>query len=176
MKRILVAALLLVMLAGLAFGQEAKKPTAAVSFELFGSVLALMGVNVEFFLGPVGLSGEVRGLFFSYSGNFLGFLEPGAAVRFYFSELESSMFLMGGVSYLTAFGIGSGGSGVTNVGLLKPKAAVGYNALFGKGGKTRFAVELGAVYMVPVVQGDAIPASDLFPILPHLLIMFGRAF
>ena len=176
MKRILVAALLLVMLAGLAFGQEAKRPTAAVSFELFGSVLALMGANAEFFLGPVGLSGEVRFLFFSYGGNFLGFVEPGAAVRFYFSELESSMFLMGGVSYLTAFGLGSGGAGVTNVGLLKPKAGVGYNVLFGKGNKTRFAIELGAVYMVPVVAGDAIPSSDLFPILPHLLIMFGRVF
>ena len=59
MKRILVAVLLLVLLAGLAFGQETKKPTAAVSFELFGSILALMGVNAEFFLGPVGLARSV---------------------------------------------------------------------------------------------------------------------
>ncbi len=176
MKRVVVVVLLLVLLGGLAFGQEAKKPTAAVSFELFGSVLALMGVNAEFFLGHLGLSGEVRGLFFSYGGNFLGFVEPGAAVRFYFGELESSMFLMGGVSYLTAFGIGSGASGVSDVGVLKPKAAIGYNALFGKGNKTRFAIELGAVYMLPVVSGDALDVSNLFPILPHFLLMFGRAF
>jgi hypothetical protein len=177
MKRVLVVILLLVLLTGLAFGQEeAKKPVAAVSFELFGSILALMGVNAEYFLGPVGLSAEVRGLFFGYGGNLLGFVEPGAAVRFYLGHLDSAMFLMGGVSYLTAFAVGDDASGVANVGLLKPKAGVGYNALFGKDNKTRFAIELGAVYMLPVVEGDALDLSNLFPFLPHFLIMFGRAF
>ena len=175
MKRILVVVLMLALLTGLAFGQE-KKPTAAISLELFGSVIAPMGLGAEFFLGRIGLGVELRGFFMGYEGNMVGTVEPGGCVRFYFSELDSSMFLMGGVSYLTAFGIGSGASAVSNVGLLKPKAGVGYNALFGKGNKTRFAIEMGAVYMWPVVEGDAIPASDLFPILPHLLIMFGRAF
>jgi len=102
-------------------------------------------------------------------------VEPGACVRFYFGDLHSSMFLMGGVSYVTAFAIGDD-SGTSPIGLLKPKAAVGYNALFGKNNKTRFAIELGAVYMQPVGEGDVFDVGTMFPILPHFLIMFGRAF
>jgi len=176
MKRLVVVVLMLVLLAGLAFGQEEKKPTAAVSFELFGSVIAPLGIGAEFFLGPVGLGVELRGLFLGYGGSLIGTLEPGAAVRIYFTDLDSSMFLMAGVSYVTAFAIGNGAAATAPIGLLKPKAAVGYNALFGKKNRTRFAVELGAVYMLPVVEGDVLPADIMFPILPHLLIMFGRAF
>ena len=175
MKRVLVVVLMLALLAGLAFGQEAKRPTAAVCLELFGSIIAPIGVGAEFFLGPVGLGIEVRGLFLGMQGNLIGTVEPGAAVRFYFSDLDSSMFLMGGVSYVTAFALGES-SGTAPIGLLKPKAGIGYNALFGKNNKTRFAIELGAVYMWPVVQGDALDISNLFPILPHFLLMFGRAF
>ncbi len=176
MKRILVAVLLLVMLAGLAFGQEEKKPTAAISLELFGGIIAPMGIGAEFFLGQhLGLGAELRFLFLGYGGNMVGTVEPGAAVRFYFNELDSSMFLMGGVSYVTAFALGDS-SGVSSIGLLKPKAAIGYNALFGKDNRTRFAIELGAVYMLPVVNGDVFDVSNLFPILPHFLIMFGRVF
>jgi hypothetical protein len=176
MKRIVVVVLLLVFLAGMAFGQEEKKPTAAVSFELFGSIIAPMGVGAEFFVGQrLGLGAELRFLFLGYGGNFVGTVEPGGAVRFYFGDLDSSMFLMGGVSYVTAFAIGEG-SGVSSIGILKPKVAVGYNALFGKGNKTRFAIELGAVYMQPIVEGDVIDISNVVPILPHFLIMFGRVF
>ena len=175
MKRVLVVVLMLALLAGLAFGQEAKRPTAAVSLELFGSIIAPIGVGAEFFLGPVGLGVEVRGLFLGMQGNLIGTVEPGAAVRFYFSDLDSSLFLMGGVSYVTAFALGDS-TGTAPIGLLKPKAGIGYNALFGKDNKTRFAIELGAVYMWPVVQGDALDISNLFPILPHFLLMFGRAF
>ena len=176
MKRVLVVVLMLALLTGLAFGQEGKRPIGAVSFELGGSFVAPIGVGVEFFLGPVGLGAEVRGLFLSTGGSLVGTVEPGAAVRFYFASLDSSMYLMGGVSYLTVFGVGEGAAGVANVGLLKPKAGIGYNALFGKNNRTRFAVELGAVYMLPVVEGDALDISNMFPILPHFMLMFGRAF
>ena len=176
MKRILVVILMLGLLTGLAFGQEEKKPTAAVSLELFGGIIAPMGIGAEFFLGQhFGLGAELRFLFLGYGGNFVGTVEPGGAVRYYFGDLESSMFLMGGVSYVTAFAIGES-AGVSSIGLLKPKAAVGYNAFFGKGNKTRFAIELGAVYMLPVVEGDVFDIGNLFPILPHFLIMFGRVF
>jgi hypothetical protein len=175
MKRILVVVLMLALLVGLAFGQE-KNPTAAVSFELFGSIIAPMGIGAEFFLGQhLGLGVELRGLFLGYEGNMVGTVEPGGAVRYYFGDLESSMFLMGGVSYVTAFAVGEG-SGVSSIGILKPKAGVGYNAFFGKNNKTRFAIELGAVYMQPVVEGDVIDIGEMFPILPHFLIMFGRVF
>jgi hypothetical protein len=117
----------------------------------------------------------VRGLFLGWEGNMIGTVEPGACVRFYFGDLDSSMFLMGGVSYVTAFAIGED-SGTAPIGLLKPKVAIGYNALFGKSNKTRFAIELGAVYMQPVVEGDIFDVGTMFPILPHFLLMFGRAF
>jgi hypothetical protein len=177
MKRVLLVILMLAVLTGLAFGQEEeKKPTAAVSFVLLGGIIAPIGINAEFFLGPVGLAAEVRGIFMGYGGNLIGSVEPGANVRVYFSGLDSSMYLMGGVSYLTVFAIGEGSASMANVGVLKPKAAVGYNALFGKSNRTRFAIELGAVYMWPVVEGDAVDASEWFPILPHFQLMFGRAF
>jgi hypothetical protein len=174
MKRIVVVVLMLALLTGLAFGQD-KKPTAAVSFELFGSIIAPMGIGAEFFLGPVSLGVELRGLFLGFEGNLIGTVEPGGAVRYYFGDLDSSMFLMAGVSYVTAFAIGEG-SDMAPIGLLKPKAAVGYNALFGKDSKTRFAIELGAVYMMPLVEGDVFDVGTMFPILPHFLIMFGRVF
>jgi len=176
MKRLAVVILMLVLLAGLAFGQEEKRPTAAVSLELFGGIIAPMGIGAEFFLGPVGLGVEVRGLFLGYGGNFIGTVEPGATVRFYFGDLDSSMFLMAGCSYVTAWVIGEGEAGAADFGILKPKVAVGYNALFGKGNKTRFAIELGGVYMQPVVEGADLDWDVAMPVLPHFLIMFGRAF
>ena len=176
MKRVLLVILMLAVLSGLAFGQEEKKPTAAVSFVLLGGIIAPIGINAEFFLGPVGLAAEVRGIFAAYGGNMIGSVEPGANVRFYFTGVDSSMYLMGGVSYLTIFAIGEGSAGIADVGVLKPKAAVGYNALFGKDNRTRFAIELGAVYMWPVVEGDAVDVANVFPILPHFQLMFGRAF
>ena len=176
MKKILLVILMLALLAGLAFGQEEKKPTAAVSFELFGSIIAPIGIGAEFFLGPVGLGVELRFLFLGLEGNFIGSVEPGGSVRFYFGDLESSLFLMGGVSYLTVFAIGEGTASTAGVGFLKPKAGIGYNALFGKDNKTRFAIEVGAVYMWPIIEGDVITTDVVFPFLPHFLLMFGRVF
>ena len=176
MKKALLALVILVVLSGLAFGQEAKKPTAAVSLELFGSIIAPMGLGVEFFLGPVGIGAELRGLFFGTGDMLIGTLEPGLAARFYFGDLDSALFLMGGVSYVTAWAFSSGETGTADFGFLKPKAAIGYNALFGKDSRTRFAIELGAVYMQPVFEGTALDWDVTWPILPHFLIMFGRAF
>jgi hypothetical protein len=177
MKKMLLVLVAVIFLAAVSWGEgEAKQPFGAVSFELGGAIIAPIGVGVEFFLGRVGLGAELRFLFAAFSGVFGGFIEPGAAVRFYFAPIESSLFLMGGVSYVTGFAIGAGGAGTAPIGLLKPKLAVGYNVLFGKNGRIRFAAELGAVYIWPVVQGDLVDISNLFPILPHALIMFGYAF
>ncbi len=177
MKKMLLVLVALIFLAALSWGEgEAKQPLGAVSFELGGAIIAPIGVGVEFFLGRVGLGAELRFLFMAFSGVLGGTVEPGAAVRFYFAPIESSLFLMGGVSYVTAFAVGGEGAGVAPIGLLKPKVAIGYNVLFGKKGRTRFAAELGAVYIWPVVRGDLFDVSNLFPILPHALIMFGYAF
>ncbi len=176
MKKTLLVLIVLIFLAAVSWGQEAKKPIGAVSFEVGGAIIAPIGVGLEFFLGRVGLAAELRFLFAAFQGVLGGFIEPGAAVRFYFAPVESSLFLMGGVSYVTGFAVGSGGSGTTPIGLLKPKIAIGYNALFGKDNRIRFAAEIGAVYLWPVVQGDLIDVSNLFPVLPHALLMFGYAF
>jgi hypothetical protein len=177
MRRILLVLVAVVFLAGLGWSEGEVNPKGAVSFELGGGVIAPIGVGVEFFLGPIGLGAEFRFMFIAVEGVMVGALEPGANVRFYFSNLDSSFFLMGGVSYLTAFAIGEGGAGTAPFGFLKPKAGVGYQALFGKNNKTRFAIELGAVYLWPVADGSVLSSSDIiFPILPHFMIMFGRAF
>jgi hypothetical protein len=116
-------------------------------------------------------------MFLGVGGVFASFIDPGAAVRWYFSGLDSSLYLMGGVSYLTGFAIGGGAAATAPIGFLKPKAGIGYQVLFGKNNRTRFAAELGVVYLWPVVEGDLIsPSEIMFPILPHALIMFGRAF
>jgi hypothetical protein len=175
MKKILVLLFVLLLVGGLAWSQEAKKPVAALSFLLGGSIIAPLGVGAEFFVGPVGIGAELRGLFLAVEGSAVGTLEPGAYVHFYFSELESSLYLMGGLSYLTAWGVGDGSSGVVEAGILKPKAGVGYNALFGKNDRIRFAAEVGAVYMAPMVSGD-ITEDIPFLLLPHVMIMFGGVF
>ena len=176
MKKMLLVLVAVIFIAAVSWGQEAKQPFGAVSFELGGAIIAPIGVGLEFFLGHVGLGAELRFLFAAFSGVLGGFIEPGAAVRFYFAPIESSLFLMGGVSYVTGFAVGSGGSGTAPIGLLKPKVAIGYNVLFGKKGRTRFAAELGAVGLFPVVQGDLVDVANIFPVLPHALIMFGYAF
>ena len=177
MKKTLLVLIVLIFLAAVSWGEgEGWKPIGAVSFELGGAIVAPIGVGLEFWLGHVGLSAEFRFLFMGVSGVLAGFIEPGAAVRFYFAPIESSLFLMGGVSYVTGFAVGEGGAGTTAVGWLKPKVGIGYNALFGKNNRIRFAAELGAVYIWPMVRGDLLSTSDLFPVLPHALIMFGYAF
>jgi hypothetical protein len=183
MKRILLVLVAVVFLAGLGWSQEEKaaRPLGALCFEVGGSFVAPMGVGVEFFLGPVSLGAELR-LFawqlkelFTETSFWSITLDPGVAVRWFFSGLDSSMYLMAGASYVTAIGLSGEGSGTIPFGVLKPKAGVGYGALFGKDNRTRFAVELGAVYFVPFFEGQVI---NQWPITigPHLLIMFGRAF
>lgn len=181
-KRILLVVVAVVFLAGLGWSQEeakAPRPLGAICAELGGSFICPMGVGVEFFLGPVSLGAELR--FFFWQSDIFGTsafaltLDPGANVRVFFSGLDSSLYLMAGASYVTAIAFAGGEGGASHFGILKPKAALGYGALFGKDNKIRFAVELGAVYFVPMFEGNII---DWWPVSigPHILIMFGRAF
>jgi hypothetical protein len=171
MKKVLIVLVLVVLIAGVSWSQEARKPMGAVSFLLGGSIVAPIGVGLEFFLGPVGLSIEARGLFFAYEGTAAGFFDPGAHLRFYFSSLDSSLYLVAGASYLTVFDTEAG---VVDAGIVKPMGGVGYNALFGRDNRIRFNAELGAVGFVPVAGGEFFDLG-LF-ILPHFLIGFGYAF
>jgi hypothetical protein len=172
MKKILIVLVVLALIGTAAWGQEEKQPTASVSFLLGGSFVAPIGVGAEFFLGNFGIGAELRFLFIAYQGEAMGTVEPGAYGRFYFTGLESSLFLFGGASYLTAW---STQSGTVEAGILKPKAGAGYAAMFGPDNRTRFTIELGAVGFYAVVGGE-IADAVVFPFLPHFLLSFGRAF
>ncbi|MBN1836148.1 MAG: hypothetical protein JW820_09885 [Spirochaetales bacterium] len=172
MKKVLIVLVVLALIGGVAWSQEARKPIGAVSFLLGGSVVAPIGVGVEFFLGHLGLGIEARGLFIAVEGEALGTFDPGALIRFYFSDLDSSLYLMGGASYLTVWDTEVG---AVAGGLLKPKAGVGYNGMFGRDNRIRFNVELGGVGFVPLVEGEFIEGMPAM-ILPHFLIGFGYAF
>jgi len=171
MKKIALLLIVLALVAGMAWSQEAASPRGSVSILLGGNILAPIGVGVEFFFGNLGVVGELRGLFFGAQGNFVGTVEPGAYARFYFGELDSSMFLCGGVSYWT----GWSSEGVAQGGLVRPRAAVGYSALFGRDESTRFHMELGGSWNLVAADGDLV---EDFPamILPYILLGFGRAF
>jgi len=171
MKKVLIALIVFALVGGMAWSQEESQPRSSVSFVLGGSLVAPIGVGFEFFVGTVGIAGEVRGLFLAVEGDAIGTLEPGVYLRFYFSDLDSSFYLFGGSSYLTVW---DSQAGVVDAGILKPKAGVGYNALFGKDNRTRFNVELGGVWFKPVEQGEIIDMGSL--LLPHFLIGFGRTF
>jgi hypothetical protein len=180
MKKILLVLVAVVFLAGMSWSEgEANeaKLLGALSFEVGGSFVAPMGVGVEFFLGPVSLGAELRFFYWMFDKVGVITLDPGATVRVFFSGLDSSMYIFAGASYLTGFAVSGGQSTGAPFGLLKPKAGLGYGALFGKKNNVRFAVELGAVYFVPMFEGSVLSTVD-FPsmIMPHLLIMFGRAF
>lgn len=171
MKKTALLLIVLALVAGLAWSQETATPRGSVSMLLGGNVLAPIGVGVEFFLGNIGIVGELRGLFFGAEGNFVGTVEPGAYARFYFSGPDSSLYLSGGVSYWTAWS----SEEVAQGGLVRPRAAVGYSALFGKGERTRFHMELGGTWNLVATNGDLV---EEFPamLLPYMLFGFGRAF
>lgn len=171
MKRIVLVLVVLVLIASVGWSQEAAAPRGSVSMLLGGNIFAPIGVGVEFFFGNIGIVGELRGLFFGAQGDFVGTVEPGAYARFYFSGPDSSLYLNGGVSYWTAWS----SEAVAQGGLVRPRAAVGYSALFGKGERTRFHMELGGTWNLVAAEGDIV---DEFPalILPYMLLGFGRAF
>ena len=174
MKRVIISVIILVLLVGglWAEEEEAKKPTAAVSFLLTGS-FAPIGIGAELFLGNFGIGVTFTALYFGFGGNSIFFLEPGAYAHFYFSDLASSFYLLVGTSYFTFGGSYEGETKLIDAGLLKFNAGIGYNALFGKKGNTRFAVELGPRYVKGVAEGNI---SEEGLILVHFMLMFGRAF
>jgi hypothetical protein len=170
MKKILVILIILVFIGGLAWSQDSN-PRAAITFNLGGAFLAPIGVGVEFFVPPLGIVGEVRGLFAAYEGTAVGAIEPGAYARVYFNEIDSSLFAFGGVSYMTLW---DSDVGTVDAGILKPKAGLGYGALFGDSNRIRFFVELGGMWWKPVIEGSILDTGAL--LLPHFLLGFGGAF
>ncbi len=173
MKRMVLVLLAVVMLAGLSFAQEAEEPTGAISFLLGGAIVAPIGVGVEFFLDNFGLGGTLNGMYIGAGGASAFWIEPGAYGRFYFKEPDSSFFLMGGATFVFVGGSLEGQTQIANSNIVKIKAALGYNALFGKQNNIRFSAELGPVF-IRFTDTAAVGIPTL--ILPHFMLMFGYAF
>jgi hypothetical protein len=171
MKKVLIALVVLLLLSSLAWSQEASKPRFAAQLVLGGFLLAPIGIGGELFLGPVGLEVELRGLYFGLSGYYFGSVEPAANVKFYFTDLDSTLYLTGGVSYATFWATDAG---IADGGLLQPKAAVGYHSLFGKANRTRFGVELGAVWWKLLAANEILPFEGA--LWPYFKLYFGRVF
>jgi hypothetical protein len=175
MKKVLIVLIALLLLSSLAWSQESPKPRFAAQLVIGGFILAPIGVGGELFLGPVGLEAEVRGLFFGTADGTFGTVEPAVNAQFYFSSLDSTLYLTAGISYATVW---ASGEGVASSGLLQPKAALGYHALFGKNDRTRFGVELGAVWWKSIVEGRSLEEVIGIPdtIWPYFKLYFGRVF
>jgi len=171
MKRTVLALLIALSAAGAGWTQESVQRKSAVSFQLGGSFVAPVGAEAEFFLGSVGLSVDTRILVLKLGGEWSAALEPGMSLRVYFNGLDRSLFFFTGVGFLTLWSLGPFS---IEQGILKPKAGFGYNFLLGKDGRYRLALEIGAAWLQTVIEGDL--HDIVFPLVPHFLLIFGRAF
>jgi hypothetical protein len=187
MKRTVLVLALIIVTFGIAWTQEAEKvqpaqsapqaaeaPKAAVSVQACGSMVAPFGVEAEFFMGSVGLSVETRLFVRKLGGELVGVLEPGINLRIYFSELDSSLFFFTGADFLMVWDLKPV---VLEQGIVKPRAGLGYQRLLGKSRKWRLGLEIGAAWLQEVVEGDQGDLYDpVLPLLPHVLLVLGRAF
>ncbi len=171
MKRTVAVLALAIMVVGIGWTQEAEQWKGAISFQLGGSLVAPAGVEAEFFLGPVGLSVETRLLVLKLAGTLAGTLEPGINLRLYFNVLDGSLFFFSGAGFLTVWNLSPFSF---EQGIVKPRAGFGYNLLLGKDYRWRLGLEIGAAWLQPVMEGDLY--DFVFPLVPHLLLIFGRAF
>ena len=171
MKRTVLALMIALLAVGLCWTQEAEQRKSAVSFQLGGSFVAPVGAEVEFFQGPVGLSVHTRLLVLKLAGEWAGTLEPGMSLRVYFDGLNRSLFFFTGAGFLALWSLNPFSF---EQGILKPKAGFGYNFLLGKDGRVRLGFEIGAAWLQTVIEGDL--HDIVFPLVPHFLLIFGRAF
>lgn len=171
MKRTVLALMIALLAAGVGWTQEAGKRKSAVSFQLGGSFVAPVGAEAEFFLGSVGLIVDTRLLVLKLAGEWTATLEPGMSLRVYFDGLDRSLFFFTGAGFLTLWSLSPFS---IEQGILRPKAGFGYNLLLGKDDRYRLGFEIGAAWLQTVVEGDL--RDIVFPLVPHFLLIFGRAF
>lgn len=171
MKRTALVAVLVLLVVGAGWAQEAEPRRGAVSLQAGGSLVAPVGVELEFLLGSVGLSVETRLLVLKLGGEWSGTLEPGFNLRFYFSGVDGSLFFFTGAGFLSIWQLNPFS---LNQGIVKPRAGFGYNWLLGKDDSWRFGLEIGAAWLQEVIPGDLY--DILFPLVPHVMLAFGRMF
>jgi hypothetical protein len=171
MKRMALASVLLLLVLGTVWTQEAQQPRGAFSLQAGGSLVAPAGVELEFLLGSIGLSLETRLLVWKLGGEWSGTVEPGVDLRFYFNAVERSLFFFTGAGFLTLWRFTPF---ALNQGIVKPRAGFGYNWLLGKDKGLRFGLEIGVAWLQELIEGDLYDIQ--FPVVPHLLLVFGRTF
>ena len=171
MKKVILITLIICLGAGFAAAQTQK--TGAVGL-MFTDSVAFGGLNAEIFLGNLGIGGTFTFLPLGTSDAMVIFYEPGIYGRFYMGDIESCMYLTGGVTYMTAAG-GSADSGSfegADAGVLNINAGVGYNSLFGKNNATRFSIEVGPRYSNWIADDSTFYEGFFL----HLGMYFGATF
>ncbi|MQY76657.1 MAG: hypothetical protein GH155_03420 [Spirochaeta sp.] len=168
-KTILIVVLLIFALFTVSAQESAEKPTGAISFILTDS-FAFLGIGGELFAGPFGLGATFTTFMFGDGDIMLYLLQPGAYGRLYLGDLASTFYLSAGVTYFTVAVSGGGESDVFDEGLVDLNIGLGYHALFGKKGDTRFCLEIGPRMVTATVDN-----SDTFYFV-HFMLMFGKAF
>ncbi len=171
MKQTALMAALVLLVVGAGWAQETKPLRGAFSLQGGGSLVAPVGVELEFLRGPVGLTLETRLLVLKLGGDWSGTLEPGIDLRFYFSGLDGSLFFFTGASFLSLWRLSPF---VLDQGIVKPRTGLGYNWLLGKENRWRVGLEIGAAWLQEVIEGDLYDIH--FPLVPHVLLAFGRTF
>jgi hypothetical protein len=171
MKRSVLVLLMVILIVGIVWTEEGDRPKGALSLQAGGSLVAPFGVELEFLQGAVGLSLETRLLVLKMSGDWVGTLEPGLNLRYYFGGMDRSLFAFTGVSFLSLWRLSSF---TLNQGILKPRAGLGYNWLLGNNDGWRLGLEIGAAWLQEILEGDLYDIR--FPLVPHVMLVFGRMF
>ena len=169
MRRTALVVVLVLLITGTALAQEPVK--GILSLQGGGSLVAPVGVELEFLLGSVGFSVESRLLVLKLKGDWVGTLEPGINLRYYFGDIDGSLFVFTGVSFLSLWQFSPFS---LDQGILKPRAGFGYNWLLGKQNTWRLGLEVGASWLQELVQGNRY--DILFPLVPHVLLLLGKTF
>ncbi len=172
MKRILIVALLVLVCAGSLTAQDSK--TGSVGL-MFTDSFAFAGVSGELFLNKFGLGATFTFLPWGSGDAMIILYEPGLYGRFYFADFESTMYLMGGMSYFTAAGASTDSGTLEGVdaGVVNLNTGIGYNALIGANQATRFSIEVGPRYSSWLYDGDEVFYEGFFL---HFAMYFGATF
>jgi hypothetical protein len=171
MKRSVLVLLVVILAAGIAWTDGVQRPKGAVSLQGGGSLVAPVGAELEFLQGPVGLILEVRLLVWRLSGDWVGTLEPGIDLRYYFGGFDDTLFAFTGVGFLSLWPLSSFS---LRQGILKPRVGLGYNWLLGRDDRWRLGLEIGAAWMQEIIEEDLYDIVS--PLVPHLMLVFGRTF
>ena len=171
MKRSVLVLLTAILIVGIAWTEEADRPRGAVSLQGGGTLIAPVGVELEFLQGAIGLSLETRLLVLKLSGELAGILEPGLNLRYYFKGVDGSLFFFTGASFLSLWRLSSF---ALHQGIVKPRAGLGYNWLVGKDDRGRLGLEIGAAWLQEIFEDGLYDIH--FPLVPHVMLVFGRMF